>query len=150
MDYTKNTFETKKIKLFLKEQLALVYFYNSTKGNSRDSKKTKKSLKKVNLLHSKISNQAAEKILRKSIFKNYSELVSNVTLCVTFKNFSDNMILKEKKFDNVLKKDLAFSGIKINNCMYTHSSIFYMNTSFYKKNILKLFEFLKKLNLIIT
>ena len=112
--------------------------YNGT--NVKKFIKTDQKLKKLNLEYYKVYNTLTKKALNKSIYRNFKPLINGLSIVLKLnKNFTN---LTFKDFLD-LDDSLKLVGLKINNKIYTVSTINSSTEFNYKNNNLAFLRFLK-------
>ena len=141
MDYNLKKYQILKIKNFFKNTNFL-FIYHSSKLNSKEWIQTEQKLKKLKMEHYKIYNGTSIRIIKRSIYKHYSNIISSLILLIKPKFKSTEIKLLELK--KKLKMQFVLLIIKFNNKIYMVSQVEDIKTFSYKKEVFNFYKVLEK------
>lgn len=135
MKFELKTYKIFKIKYYLKKK-KLFFFYATTSLNLKSWLSVEQTFKKSNLTFYRLFNTLAIKIIKKSIYTNFTQLIHSLTLFVSLKT---TKTLKLKNLTK-LKKVLTLLSVKLNNKIYSIlqlKNLIFLN---YNINILQFYK----------
>jgi ribosomal protein L10 len=125
------TYKLYKVKHFLKNP-PLIFFFHVLNLKSKNWLKIEQNLLKLNLKYYKIKNTLAKRVIKKSIFLNFSTFI-NGAICVIYpKNFKiTNDVQKLLKTNQTM----PLLNVKLNKNFYSKEQLSTISTLNYKKNV---------------
>jgi hypothetical protein len=132
MKFELKFYKVLKIKYYLKKNYYF-FFFATTSPNLIKWRLIEQALKKSNLKYYRLINSVTRKILKKSIYKNYRQLINSLTMFVYSEKTT---VVKLKNIEN----SVTLLCIKLNNKMYSIAQLKKFNFFNYKTNILLFFQ----------
>lgn len=142
MKFNNKHYKLKKTKLYFEKE-SIFFIYTSNNFNSKKNLELKQNFKKLNLTSLTIKNKLTKKFIKKSIFKNFSIIITG-PICIIKPTTNLKHTETFKKLIN-LDNSLTFIGLKINNRIYSVNQIKTLNFLNYSQNIISFTQTLNKL-----
>jgi len=132
MDFSFKKYQILKLQKYFKNK-GLFFFVHCNKLNLSQWTHIEQNLTKLELNYYKPLNKVLNKILKNSIYKNFSFIVNGFVLFVNSSN--DNKELNLQQIQKSLAANFLLTGVKLNNKVYSTTQVKQMKTLSYKQNM---------------
>ena len=132
MDFNFKKYQILKLQKYFKNK-GLFFFVHCNKLNLSQWTHIEQNLTKLELNYYKPLNKVLNKILKNSIYKNFSFIVNGFVLFVSSSN--DNKELNLQQIQKSLAANFLLTGVKLNNKVYSTTQVKQMKTLSYKQNM---------------
>ena len=142
MKFNFKNFQISKTKNFLIKNNFILFSYSANQ-NSLNWVVTEQGLHKLNFNYYKIYNNVTVKIIKKTIFENFLQIVNSSFFLLKTKQINNKLLLNKnlliKNFQNI---QFNLNSLKLNNKLYSISQFKKINSLKYNNSIKIFYQFL--------